>query len=704
MDTGISTRLIAVWQRFADAERANLPLWLPVAFAAGIAAWFLLPLAAQRLALAGLLAGVGLAATLIRWRVPAVIALMMLAGMGGITLRSALVAHDILEAPRFVSFRAIVVQDSARPGNRRLVLAPDAGSGLPSRVRVTLRGAGVVAGLGAGARIELKARLAPPARAAVAGGYDFARRAWFDGLGATGFAIGAPRVLAPARGGSMADIRSALSQRIRDRVPGEAGAVAAVFVTGDQNAIPPATAQAMRDAGLAHLLSISGLHIAVVVGGTVFLLRRLLGLWPWLVLRVPIRSVAVAGAAIVGIGYTLLAGAEVPTVRSIIATLIVLAGLLMGRDAFSLRLLAAAAMIILLVRPEALLGASFQLSFAAVIAIVALYESAPGRWLVTVPQDEHKLHWLARHLAALLATGLVAELALAGIGVFHFGQAGLYGIAANLLAIPLTSFVIIPALVLAMLGEALGSGLGWPLAGTAVGWLIAMADSVASVPGAVLRLPEMPVWAFAGLVTGGLWLTLWRSRARLWGLVAVMAGVVGAVTAQPPDLVVAGDGGGAALRGEDGRLALLRTRPGGFLADNWAEAMGTDDTAALRLADVPGARCSPDACVASIDRGGRRWHLLATTSREFIDRSRFEPACAAADIIISDRRLPRWCTPRWLKLDRSALERSGAVSIWLDDARIRTSADSAGDHPWRAVGQVPGPAPGPVPALGPAGQ
>jgi competence protein ComEC len=215
----------------------------------------------------------------------------------------------------------------------------------------------------------------------------------------------------------------------------------------------------MRDAGLAHLLSISGLHIAVVVGSVALLMRWLLGLWPWLVLRVPVPTLALALAAgaLAGLAYTLLAGAQVPTVRAVIAACMVVVGMMLGRQALSLRLLAAA-FAILVVRPEALLGASFQMSFAAVIGIVALYESRLGKWLTAVREDEPWWQWLARAAASLLASGLVAELALSGIGLYHFGRSGLYGIAANLIAIPYTSFVVMPALMLAMLAEALGLG------------------------------------------------------------------------------------------------------------------------------------------------------------------------------------------------------------------------------------------------------
>ena len=686
-----STRAAALavrWWAFVDGERESLPLWLPVAFAAGIAAWFLLPWAPQRLAAAVLLTGLAGAAALVRARWLVVAALLALAGMGVSEWRSARVAHPILTQREVAVFNGLIEAIEARADRDqvRLVIAPDAAAGLPPRIRVTLRG-DLPVGIAPGARIHLRAMLSPPAAAAVPGGYEFARRAWFAGIGATGFPLGAPVVIAPAPAPSGAiawidDSRAGLSRRIMAAVPGEAGAISAAFVTGDQGAIPLETAQAMRDSGLAHLLSISGLHIAVVVGGTIFLVRRSLSLVPYVALRWPVKSIAVAAAALVGIAYTLLAGGEVPTVRTILATLIVLIGMVIGREAFSLRLLAAAAFIILAFRPEALLGPSFQLSFAAVISIVALYESRLGRALTTAQEGEGRGHRLGRHLVSLVVSGIVAELALSSIGLFHFNRAGLYGVIANLVAIPWSSFVIMPLLVLALVADAIGlGGLVWPLVGWSMAWLIRLAETAAGLPGAVVRLPAMPMAAYALIVAGGLWLTLWRTRLRWWGAGVAALGLVLALAARPPDLLVSGDGRHAAVLLEDGRLAFLRPRTGDFLRQMWGNAVASDGDAAF--ADMPGMACSADACISDIHRAGRKWRLLATLSRDYVDRASFEPACAAADIVVSDRRMPPWCRPRWLKLDRTALGQTGALAIWLRSGQIETVHDNIGDHPWR---------------------
>jgi competence protein ComEC len=687
---GVQTRLAARWWAFVDAERSSLALWLPVAFAVGIAAWFVLPWADQRLALAVGLGGVGLAALIGRWRPLAALALLALAGMGAAEWRSARVAHPVLAERTFAVFSGTVtaVETRAARDETRMLVVPEATSRLPPLVRLSLRGV-APPGLAPGAEVRLRAMLSPPAGPAVPGGYDFARVAWFQGIGATGRAVGPVVIVraAPAPSGLaawLAQARARLTARIGAAVPGAPGAIAAAFVTGDQGGVPLDVAQAMRDAGLAHLLSISGLHIAVVVGGTIFLVRRFLAFFPWIALRWPVKTIAVSVAALVGILYTLLAGAEVPTVRTILATLIVLFGMVLGREAFSLRLLAAAAFIILAVRPEALLGASFQLSFAAVIAIVALYESRLGRWLTTPVEDEQLPRRGMRLGLSLLVSGLVAELALSSIGLFHFNRAGLYGVFANLFAIPWTSFVIMPLLMLALLATVFGlGGLVWPAVGWATGWLISLAESTAALPGAVVRLPAMPPLAFALIIGGGLWLALWRTGVRWWGAAPMLLGAGIALLAPVPDVLVSNDGRHVALRLADGRLAYLRPRAGGFLRDMWGDAVAGEGD--VEASSLPGVSCSADACVARIEAGERTFRLLMTRSRDYIDRTDFEPACARADIVVSDRRLPNWCSPRWLKLDRVALARSGAVTIALGDGRVTAANVGAGDHPWRAA-------------------
>ncbi|MDB5685395.1 MAG: competence protein ComEC, partial [Sphingomonas bacterium] len=494
-----------------------------------------------------------------------------------------------------------------------------------------------------------------------------------------------------ARGGfgaGLAQLRARLSAHIRSQLPAAEAGIAAALAAGDQGAIPEEDAEAMRRSGLAHLLSVSGLHVTAVVGGAMFLVLRLLALSSRLALRWPLLLVAAGAGALAGIGYTLLTGAEVPTVRSCIAALLVLGGIALGREALTLRLVATGALIVLLLWPEALAGPSFQFSFAAVTAIVALHEHPRARAFFA-RREEGAVPRFGRTLLSLLLTGLAVEIALAPIGLFHFHRAGLYGALANIVAIPLTTFVIMPLEALALFLDIGRVGApAWWLAGQALALLLWVAHRVASLPGAVTALPSMPGGAFGLMMAGGLWLALWRTRLRRIGLLPLAIGAGWALATPAPDLLVTGDGRHMAIRSDDGRIALLRPRAGDYVRDMLGEAAGFQGEAA-GIDTLPDARCGADLCAAEVMRGGRRWRLLATRSPYLVNIAQMNDACAAADIVVSDRRLPRTCRPRWIKADRPFLERSGGLAIRFDPASVETVAEHVGRHPWAATPAPP---------------
>ena len=479
----------------------------------------------------------------------------------------------------------------------------DATGPLPPRVRVNLAEKDVPEGLTRGAVIRLRARLMPPPTAAVPGAYDYARVAWFAGIGATGRGFAPVTIVTPGEAPG-SDLRARLSRHIQSRIDGAGGAVAASLATGDQGGIPEEDAEAMRRSGLAHLLSVSGLHITAVVGATMVLVLRLLALSPWMALNLRLPVIAAGAGAVAAVGYTWLTGGEVPTIRSCVAALLVLAALALGREAITLRLVATGALVVILLWPEAVVGASFQLSFAAVTAIVALHEGARVRGAFA-PREEHWSRRMLRGFVALLATGIAVEFVLMPIGLFHFHKAGLYGALANIVAIPLTTFVVMPLEALALTLDAVGAGAPiWWLCGRSLDVLLWIARTTANAPGAVAALPAMPRGAFGLMIGGGLWLLLWRTRARLAGAVPFVAGAIWALATPAPDLIVTGDGRHLAIRTSDGGLALLRERAGDYVRDMLAEGGGVDGDLPV-LDEAPGARCNADLCLTTLRRGGR---------------------------------------------------------------------------------------------------
>lgn len=678
-------------EQWLEEERDQIGLWLPVALGLGIGLYFGLPQRWMWLAAVALLGGTGAGAIAIGrgGRLASILgwgAIVAMLGLGLAWGRSTEVTAPVIARPMVAELSGTVIEVDRLParGSIRLLIAPDPASHLPPQVRMSVDDEVAPAGLEPGARIGARARLVPPPAAAVPGAYDFSRVAWFRGIGATGKALGPVTVTEPpSRGGFWRWLtvkRATLTAHIEAQLTGSTGGVAAAFVTGDVGAIDQADSDAMRRSGLAHLLSISGLHVAAAIGAAMFLTLKLLALSERLALRWPLHLVAAGVGALAGIAYTLLSGAEVPTVRSCVAALMVLAGLALGREAMTLRLVAVGALVVLLFRPEALVGPSFQLSFAAVTAIVALHDHPRVR-AFALKREETILRRFARESAALLLTGLVVEAALAPIGLYHFHKAGLYGAFANIVAIPLTTFFIMPAEALALLADLAGVGTPfWWMAGKGLALLLWLARTVSALPGSMTALPSMPIGAYFLMVAGGLWIMLWRTRARRLGTVPLAIGALWALATPVPDLLVTDDGRHLAIRTEDGALHLLRPRAGDYVRDILGTGAGVEDDA-LDLDVMPGARCSVDACVVAITRRGRTWRLLALRSRYRLDWTPLTRVCGWADIVIADRRLPRGCVPRWLRLDASALRMTGGVAIALSSETVRT-AKAGDEHPW----------------------
>jgi competence protein ComEC len=611
-------------------------------------------------------------------------ALAIAAGCALVWVRAERATTPRIERPRVVQLTARVekVETLTARGDIRLTLAP-LDVGLPPRIRVSAPDSEARDGLAPGALVTMRARLTGPPPMALPGSHDFARDSWFRGEGGTGRAIGPVTVSAPAEATGLDALRARLDRHIRGQLPGRSGGIATALVTGDQNAVGEEDAEAMRRSGLTHLLSVSGVHLAAVVGGAMLLSLRLLALSPFLALRFNLVLVGAAAGALAGVGYTLLTGMQVPTVRSCVAALLVLGGIALGREAISMRLVAVGALLVLLLWPESVAGASFQFSFAAVTAIVTVHSLAPvRRWLG--PREDGLGMRVLRGFASLLITGLAVEIALIPFALYHFHKTGLYSVFANLIAIPWTTFVIMPLEATALLFDAVGLGAPlWVVTGWAIDFLLDLAHWVAAMKGAVATLPTMPLAAFTAFVIGGLWLCLWTSRVRLLGIVPMALGGAAALAAPTPDLLVTGDGRHLAILDGSGRPALLRERSGDFIRSLISENSGFDGDPGA-LVDMPLARCSRDACIADIRRSGRSWRLLATRSGQRIDWADITAACAAADIVVSDRWLPKGCTPKWLKLDRKALESTGGMAIYLsgENPRVVTVDERVGAHPW----------------------
>ncbi len=683
------------WRRVRDrllVERERWALWLPVGFGAGIGAYFRLT-SEPPLGLAWLPA-ILLAVALIALRRHGPVAawlagaLMIAGGFAAAGLRSDRVAAPLLEGrlgPTAVEGRVLGI-DKTASGHRllvdRVVVEGLAADRTPARLRLSLRGA-IDPLLAPGQHIRLRAMLRPPTPPAAPGAFDFQRFLFFAGVGGTGTGFGPISKVTPTRDEGLdaaiwiAQLRATITARVLAVLPGDVGAVSAALIAGDESKISPAMNQAYRDSGLAHLLSISGLHIAIVAGFVMFLVRTGLALWEGVALRYPIKKWAAVAALMAAGAYALLAGWTVPTQRSFLMSALVLVAVMIDRSAISLRVVAWSAIVVLAFMPEALLNPSFQMSYAAVIALIAGYEVVQpviSRWRASGGWWRYGV----LYVVGLVFSSLLATAATAPFAAFHFNRIAVFGLIANMIAVPLSGVLVMPAGLVGVLlmpfgAEAIGL--------VPMGWGIALINQVALVvgalPAAVVKVPAFPIDALAVIVLGTLWLCLWRTGWRWWGCAAIAAGVVAAALARPPDLLVSPDGKLIAVNRSaasgGARLVLSTVKGQRFTAGTWLARFAEDQPG--ELASIAEARCDAASC-----RYRRGRHVVALVN----DARALTADCRVATVVISTVPTRGRCRGPEVVIDRFDLWRAGAHALWLDGARVEVESvrDYRGVRPW----------------------
>ena len=697
-------------QRLAStlaAEREQWPLWLPVGLLCGIALYFSLPVEPEPRA-AGVVTAVLLATCIALRRRPVLAPFLfalavVAAGFGLAQWETWRVAGPILTreiGPVPVSGRILEVEpreDDIRIVLDAPVIARLAEADTPRRVRVTVRTHGGIAPV-PGAMVSILAILRAPPAPAWPGGFDFGRDAWFEGIGGVGFAVGPLTALddpaAPPPGvwrkamAWLERLRLAATQRIQAVLPGETGGVAAALLTGERGGVPEDTLIAIRDAGLAHLLAISGLHLGMVAAISFFTVRLILASFESLALHRPIKTWAALAAIVVSLGYLLISGMTVPTQRAFLMTFIVLVALMLGRQAISLRMVALAATVILALAPHVAMGASFQLSFAAVLGLVAMWEvlreRVPGWRSAQGPLGKAGLY-----LAGIAFTTLIANATTAPFVLAHFGRIATWGPLANLVAVPLFAIWVMPWGLLALLLMPMGLEaialvpMGWGIDG-----ILAVARWTSGLPWAHLSLPHAPSWALAAAGAGLLWLCLWRGPWRLWGLVGIGVAAVLFALARPPDILVNGDADLVALRLPDGTLAMSTLRRDAFAREAWRRMAGDVPEVGWPVAGEATAdgtlRCDAMACLYRVPDGP----LVSIVT----DAGAFVEDCGIADFLVALVPVKRACPAPLGFVDRFDLWREGthAITFTGEGVRIDTLARERGERPWSPARETQG--------------
>lgn len=686
----MAARLEAVLSDVLARERDRWILWLPVALGIGDGMYFALPFEPpERIGWAamGLCAG-GIALLWRNWPARLVLAGLLAASLGFTVAqwRTHDVAAPVLErtlAGTSIEGRVTAVEPGVR--GPRVILEVAAISRipaveLPKRVRLRLHKDD--SDVRPGDVIRVRARIAPPPSASYPGAFDFSRRAWFEQLGGVGFAFGAAERLGRDGGDgwlsgvqrAVEGARTSIAARISEEIGGPEGGVAAALATGLRGEIPEDVRQDMRDSGLAHLLAISGLHIGLVAGFVFALVRGGLALAPRIALRWPLKQIAAVAALLAAAVYMLLAGATVPTQRAFVMTAVVLLAVLVNRTGISLRMIAVAVSVVLLLRPEALLGVSFQMSFSAAIALVAAYEAFAGRFRVTAGEAGTARRFVL-YFAAVAFTTLVASLATAPFAIFHFNRLAVLGLAANLAAVPIAALWVMPLEVLALLLMPLGLE---QVALVPLGWgveaILAVAKEVASWPLAALTVPGPTTIGLVVMAAGGLWLALWRTRWRLAGVAVILAGLATTGQATPPDILIADEARLIAFRAGPNELRLSNMRAQSFVRDIWLRRAGEEEGTAFPPPGEGSAvlRCDGQSCIGRID--GRTVAFVN-------DPLAFEEDCRIADVVVAQVPAPRDCDRPEVVIDWFDLWRDGAHAIWLDAA--------GGNRVWQARTEVP---------------
>lgn len=675
-----------------EAGQRRLFPWLAVAFGVGILVffaaadgrpWLPAPLLAGT---AGLVLAAGLGARPVAMALAVGFAFACF-GFAAAAWRVERVAAPVLTRTLVAPLMGVIeALDEREEGARLIVRVETLGTlppeSRPRRVRVSFRKAPP---LKPGDALSATARLLPPPEAARPGGYDFARDAYFQEIGAVGSLVGAitvrPGTDLPLRlrlAATLDDARNTLTRRIADGYGGQPGAVAAALVTGKRGLISASSNDALRAAGIYHVVSISGLHMVLAAGVVFWLVRAVLALVPHCALFWPVKKIAALFGMAGVSAYCAFSGWDIAAERSLVMTLIMLGAILVDRPALSMRNLALAALIGLAREPEALLGPSFQMSFGAVAGLIACARLIDGRLFVMPGAGRlaRAAGALLRGIVGTLATTLVAQIATAPFATYHFQTVQPFGVLGNALTLPLVSLVVMPCAVLGTLAYpfALDRPIWWVM-GQAVAGMLAISEWIAGFSRSVLVVPAFGTGALLLLAAALLLATLPASGLRRLALLPALTGLVLAAFPQRQDLYIDRQGTGAALRGTDGRLTILG-KPSGFVLEQWLKADGDARRAADLLAASPGGRCDRLGCTGLLP-DGRPVALVE-------DRRAFPEDCARAAVLISALAAPPDCAAP-LVIDRRRLSARGAAAVSLGPDGLTTTHAHAGrgTPPWR---------------------
>jgi competence protein ComEC len=679
------------------AEGERRLLWLPVFFGAGIGVYFVLKVEPPLWpGIAAAIGGLALVLALRRrsgW-CEATLAFTLFAG-GFALMRETAWEREAPMLQRHLGPVAVngrVVDIDLMEKGWRIVIDNDPLPGLepadqPHRLRVHIPQSSDQ--LNPGDRVSLKAMLYPVPAQVLPGGRDFQRELYFAGIGGVGYTFGPARRMAEPdaapgspRGESgwredLRQLRTEISRRIAAVLPGSTGGVASALITGKRGAITEEVKQAFRDSGLSHLLAIAGLHLGLVGAFVFFAVRGGLALIPPVALRYPIKKIAAAVTLIVLACYLLISGAAIPTERAFVMNGLVFGAIIIDRLRISMRVCAIAAAVVLVIDPSSLVGVSFQMSFGAVVALIAVYETYGAR-LGRLFHSRSALGRVLGYCGAVVVTTVVATIGTYPYSIYHFHHLALYSPLANVIAVPLSAMWTLPWGVVTCLLMPFGlERLALVPMGRGIDITIWVAQHVSALPGNVWTMPRLPAEGLLLISLGGLWLCLWRGPWRRWGIVAIVAGLASIALTRPPDILIADGGRFVAARAADGHYFVSADKGEKIVRSFVASEIGAvfDPWPAAGSGAENGLDCAGQLCTYTA-RGRRVAIATGETALPI--------KCTGFDAVVSQVPVGFRCRSMMPVIDRIDSWRRGAVALWLDKDGIVVESvnESRGDRPW----------------------
>lgn len=642
-------------------------------------------------------------------------ALIILAGAGAASLRTETAGAPAIDRPRTATLTGFVESLEKNGGRIRAQIRVADLSGFgrgerPGHVRISYRANETSLRIGDG--IRARARLMPPQDAVIPGGYDYAFLMFYDGVGATGYALGRPEPISLGSppfdlkiAAAIDNFRVKIADRIVSRLGnGREGALAVALLVGDRSLLDDETENALRGAGLAHILAISGLHMALFAGAVFFALRAALALFPRLALRHPIDHWAAFAALLAATFYLVISGASVATQRAYVMMALILVGRILGRRALTYRSVSLAAVFILTATPEALLQPGFQMSFAAVVVLIAAYEEVTRRRALKIRILERNRS-IARRifdrilfgLTALALTSIVAGTATGVIGAYHFQRVAPLGFFVNVVAMPIVTLAVMPFGVLSLAVIPLGlEGLTLPVMGYGLNVMVEISVAASRLTPGEGLIGAQSACGTLLIAAAGLVLCLFPVGYRRLSYVPLALGAAAMALTDPPDLYISADGRNIAFRTESGAFYTTASRLN-FESEVWlrAEGIGKTDFRSHQAGNDLQS-CDDDACLVQAFSG----HGMATSTANRESKplvvslirkpGAFVEDCRRADIIVTPLDFDQSCK-RALVVDRQMLRQSGALALKLARSQLSTTIEEIipskkVDRPWSARG------------------